>query len=684
MLEQFGGLLAQIVDNPGAKVGDYSLMTAARVRLLPDPTESLDSGWNGPIHEHFTRWANCTPDQIALFDDKEAWTYRELENLSARLASRLIRSGVRPNDFIAIYAHRSAPLVVALLGILKAGAAFVILDPAYPAARLSAYLRIARPKGWIQLDAAGEVAGELADSLEVNVSCRVALPKGKAGIADVFGDSPISEMAVAVGANDPAYIGFTSGSTGEPKGVVCRHGPVTHFLPWQKETFDLCGTDRFCLLSGLAYSHLHRDIFTALYLGATLYVPEPDTARSPKKLAEWLDQNEINVLHLTPALGQLLTTARDKKLPSVRRIFFGGDVLTRQDITNIRDLAPNAKIGSFYGATETQRAVGCYLVPDDFEVAGSDGTRPIPLGRGIKDVQLLLLNAAGKLAGVGELAELYVRSPHLAEGYIGDEKLTAQRFLMNPFTNDPEDRLYRTGELGRYLPDGNIEWAGRTDRCVNIRGFRVELEEVESVLKQHPAVRDAAVVVQGFNGPDSDNPKSKIQNLKSDKRLVAYVAVGEEASDSLTDLLCGYLSALLPEYMVPPHLVILDRLPLSPNGKVDYRALPPVQQFLSVDPGVIQAPRNEVEAKLSAIFCRVLGQEQVGIEENFFRLGGHSLLAARAAAHIRDAFGVAFELRTFLEFPTVAALAKEIEVRIKPAADTSSSTDDTDREEIEL
>ena len=201
-------------------------------------------------------------------------------------------------------------------------------------------------------------------------------------------------------------------------------------------------------------------------------------------------------MHLTPALGQLLLTAGKKTLPSIRRVLFGGDVLTWREVAQIRQLAPNAKIGSFYGATETQRAVGYFQIPDEFP--SNADRRAVPLGRGIKDVQLLLLNKNGQLAGIGELGELYVRSPHLATGYIGDEKRTQEMFVINPFTNDPKDRMYKTGEVGRYLPDGNVEWAGRNDRRVNIRGFRVELEEVEAVLKQHPAVKEAAVIAREF------------------------------------------------------------------------------------------------------------------------------------------------------------------------------------------
>jgi acyl-CoA synthetase (AMP-forming)/AMP-acid ligase II len=501
--------------------------------------------------------------------------------------------------------------------------------------------------------------------------------------------------------------------------VVCRHGPITHFLPWQKEAFGLNENDRFAMLSGLAYSHLHRDVFTAIYLSATIYIPSPSQARSPDQLANWLKQNAITVLHLTPALGQLLLTGTETRLPAVRRVFFGGDVLPMDEVRQIRQLAPDAIVGSFYGATETQRAVGYYESADAALLDNRASHKAVPLGQGIKDVQLLVLNKSGQLAGIGELGELFVRSPHLAAGYLGDDERTRQMFVTNPFTNDPADRLYRTGELGRYLPDGNVEWAGRNDRRVNIRGFRVELEEIESALKQHPTVKDAAVVVQDFEswtpenpkpatqnleasentksetetsesvGPDSDNPKpvlshaegSKIENPKSDLRLVAYVVSTEEDSQSLRDLLHAYISSKLPDYMIPAHFVILSSLPLSPNGKVDYRALPPVR--FSAGSTAATAPRNDIEVKLQAIFAEVLGLADIGIDDNFFRVGGHSLLAARAAARIGDAFGVSLALSTFLEAPTVIGLATRVASLIS-SGQIDIASDKDEREEFDL
>ena len=424
--------------------------------------------------------------------------------------------------------------------MLKAGGVFIILDPAYPAERLISYLRIAQPKGWIQLQGAGEPAGEILSYLETaGIHCRWILPQRKEEIAEQLRDALPTQPLVAVGADDPAYIAFTSGSTGEPKGVLSRHGPITHFMPWQKESFALTENDRFALLSGLAYNHLHRDVFTPLALGAALYVPPTEIAREPQALCEWLRANAITVLHLTPALGQLLLTAGVAALPSVRRIFFGGDVLTQGDVARIRALAPNATIGCFYGATETQRAVGYYEIPADFATNDTDGNRPMPLGRGIEDVQLLILNKNGALAGIGELGDLFVRSPHLAEGYVDDDARTAEVFITNPFTDDPEDRLYKTGELARYS-------AGRQRR----------MGRPQRPARQHPRFScragrnrsgaEAAPSGQGRSGSCArpfhlPNPRTTRQPETARERfgalksviLIAYVVADEDESQSL-------------------------------------------------------------------------------------------------------------------------------------------------------
>ncbi|MGH7853180.1 MAG: condensation domain-containing protein, partial [Candidatus Binatia bacterium] len=452
MLGQWSHLLSQIIEEPTRRLDQFSMVRPAAETILPDPVEQLDDRWHGPIHSWLARQAEEQPDKVAVADERDRWSYRALDRSSNRLAHRLIANGVKPKNVVAIYAHRDASLALALLGILKAGAVFVILDPAYPPARLVDYLRVARPIGLLHMENAGPLPGDIESYVNAaGLSVRLKLPRAKKQITRLLVRSAGAAPEVIVTADDPAYIAFTSGSTGQPKGVLCRHGPMTHFFPWQSETFDLSSCDRYGLLSGLGYNHLHRDVFTALALGATLRVPSEQDLNDPERLAGWLRRDEISILHLTPALGRFLQTAESKILPAVRRVFFGGDLLSSQDVAAMREIAPNAILASFYGATETQRAVGYFIVSDALPDL-RDQARIVPTGRGASGVQLLLLTQNQQLAGIGETGELYVRSPHLAAGYIGDRELSETNFLTNPFTGDPRDRLYRTRELGRYSP----------------------------------------------------------------------------------------------------------------------------------------------------------------------------------------------------------------------------------------
>jgi amino acid adenylation domain-containing protein len=679
MLDQLGGLLEQIVSNPRQSIDRFSLVTPGTQACLPDPTAKLNDTFQGAIHWIISLQAQRQPERLAVVDAQESWSCGELDLRSNQLANCLISHGVQPGDLIAIYAHRSATLTLVLIGALKAGAVFVILDPAYPAARLREYLRIAKPTAWLQLELAGELPVELARQLDQSgLACRLSLPNKKERVARLLSQYAAAAPELPTHAETPAYIAFTSGSTGQPKGVIGRHGPMTHFLPWQQQEFGLTSNDRYCLLSGLAYNHLHRDIFTALATGATLYVPTADQVKDPEQLGPWMNRHKISILHMTPALGRLLRTGRIK-LPTVRRIFFGGDALTRRDLAAMREIAANAKIVSFYGATETQRAVGYYSIPDDFARDRFQSKDRVPLGRGAKDVQLLVLASEGQLAGIGELGEIYIRSPHLAAGYLDDD-LSAANFIANPFTHDPADRLYRTGEFGRYLPDGNVEWAGRGERRASIRGFRVELAELEAALLQHPAVREVAVVAYDDKPPAAD-PQSEMQN-STGQRLAAYIVAGDGEAKLAAELRT-FLAAKLPHYMVPSHFQLMERLPLGPNGKVDYSGLPQASAFTRDSEDAFEPPRTETEQKLAQIFAEVLGVARIGRQDDFFHLGGHSLLAAQAATRIRQALSINLDLRSFMESPTVEALGKRLEsfsaVSARGAEDTAE-----DREEIEL
>jgi amino acid adenylation domain-containing protein len=659
MSEQLRQLLSAVAERPEENIDAVSLITPAAEKLLPHPSHQLRPTWNGAVHTQFTEQARRIPQQRAVVDQHETYNYQELDARSNQLARYLLAHGVKTQDVVVIYGHRSAPLVLALLGIVKAGAAFVVLDPAYPPARLLSYLEKTKPKGWIQVAAAGtpdDTLQEYAETLSFNL--RLCGRAEEANGQDSLATYSIDESGVVVGPEDMAYIAFTSGSSGRPKGIVGKHGSLAHFASWASRMFGIGEADRFSMLSGLSHDPLHRDVFGPLQLGATICIPDPEDMGIPGRLAGWMNKQQITVSNLTPAMGQVIGQAvaatRSFELPALRQVFFVGDVLTRRDVSRLRKLAPATSIVNLYGATETSRAIGYYIVPRDDDAA-REAQKPehvylakeiLPLGRGISEVQLLVLNAAGRQAGIGEVGEIYFRSSHIAKGYWEDEQLTRERFITNPFTNDTDDLLYRTGDLGRYLPDGNVEPLGRADDQVKIRGFRVELGEIEALLGQHPAVRVSAVIAR--------------EDVPGDKLLVAYIVPDGNNSPSVSELR-RYLKDKLPDYMVPGLFVMLEELPLTPNRKLDRRALPAPTQTRTDRPGGLRETRTAVEEILAETWAEILGVEDVGLDENFFELGGHSLLAIQVLARVTERLRVELPLRTLFESPTVGALAEAVE-----------------------
>jgi acyl carrier protein len=340
-------------------------------------------------------------------------------------------------------------------------------------------------------------------------------------------------------------------------------------------------------------------------------------------------------------MAQLLEETATHPIPLVRRVFFGGDLLRARDVDRMRRLMPQAGIANFYNSSETQRGGGYIVFPNQ---TLDQGKEIPPLGCGVKDVQLMVLNSVGNIAGVGELGEIWVRSPHLAVGYLKDEKLTKERFITNPFTGIDGDRIYRTGEQGRYLPNGDVDFVARRENQVSIRGFRVELGEIESVLKTHPAVSEAAVLAR-------ENPRD---------HLVAYVVANRQIPPSINELR-NYVKAKLPNYMVPTAFVILDSLPLTPTGKVNRKALPALDLVRTDVGDEFISPRTPTEKKVATIWTDVLKIDRVGVHDNFFDLGGHSLLATQVISRMRDIFRTDVPLRVLFENGTVASLAAQIE-----------------------
>ncbi len=655
------------------------MMVCEDVQPHADPTLPLDgSQWQGGVLAQFSRWVEQTPDHPAVEGPDGTWSYRQLDTLSSHIAHTLLAHNIQAQDVVAVLSERVPALVPALLGILKAGAAFLVLDAAYPAARLADCLRLARPAGWITTTTSEKE--ELADTLAPLVEGhRVRLAPPPAPVPETFrAATPVSNPPLALPDPHPdatAYIAFTSGTSGSPRGIIGTHRPLDHFFHWYSKTFDFSPSDRFSMLSGLSHDPLLRDIFAPLWLGATLCVPTPEMLDYPERLVSWMQS--ITVSHLTPSMGHLLVQGArgHTHLPALRYLFAGGDVLTLRTAQQWQELAPAATVVNFYGTTETPQAMSYAIVPSDTSLLSAQ--RPernraktphekreplVPLGHGIADTQLLVLTSSRQLADVGEVGEIAIRTPYLSRGYVDDHGLTRERFIVNPLTGHEQDRLYLTGDRGFYLPDGAVVFGGRADNQVKIRGFRIELRDVDAALLRHPSVLQAVVVARSLSvtrsvgdGTDRGTPDGE------ETSLVAYVVAGAGDTPSPADLR-DFLATRLPAAMIPSVFVLLERLPLTPNGKIDEAALPDPHTARDErgQPAYV-APRTPLEETIAAIWGEVLHLNRVGIQDDFFAYGGHSLLAAQVVARLRDTLMVEVSLPHVLEYPTPAGLAAQVQ-----------------------
>jgi len=647
MLSQFEQVLEAVTARPDRPLSELSLLTPSARAVLPDPAEPLGRRTGASIPRVMGARGTGQEARLAVSEPRGSLDYDALDRLSRGLATRLRAAGVGRGDVVALRCARSSELVWGLHGVLRAGAAFVVLDPAHPPERIAACLRTAAPKALLETPGLPDAGPDVA-ALANRSQCAL-----HSSLEPTLFDGILLEDAEAIdepGGDDLAYLAFTSGTTGGVKGIVGVHGPVAHFLDWHVRTFGLTSDDRFSMLSGLSHDPLLRDVFTPARLGASLHIPEADDILAPDRLRGWMNREGITVAHITPSLARVLTEGSAVgELPHLRWAFLGGDVLTRDVVRQLRRCAPGAKVVNFYGATETPQAMAWYVVPDESE--NESLPLQMPLGRGIDDVQILVLGPGERLAGVGETGEIVVRTPHLTRGYLGDEALTRERFVVGPFSAEPEDRLYRTGDVGRFRLDGSIDFVGRRDGQVKIRGFRVELESIEHVLSDHPGVRQAAVLVRrGRSGGDDT----------ADPRLVAFVSLQAGNPCSVKELR-DYVRRRLPDYQVPSSFVTLDALPLTPNGKVDRHLLGQTEIPSGDEHSEHVNPRTPTEEILAGIWQEVLGSGRIGVSAGFFDLGGHSLLATQVVSRVRDSLGVALPLRALFEMPTLADLARLID-----------------------
>ncbi len=645
ILHQYLLLLQQIADDPVMSINRYSLLTDSARATLPDPSKLLSSHWAGSIFARLDQWAGRQGEKIALTDAGTQWTYAQVAAASSRLAQFLYQNGVQAGDVVAIYGWRCAALVPAIMGVLKAGAVVLILDPKYPEARLEQYLRLAKPVGWLSFKDLEASQSVKSTALRTAGSCQRQLPLQPEMFLEELALYPEMLPPIAIGPDDKACLTFTSGSTGRSKAIVGRHGSLTHFYPWMVQRFKLSESDRFSMLSGLAHDPLQREIFTAIWVGAEICIPEPEQMLQPGFLINWLRATGVTVTHLVPSMMYILTYADDlTPSSSLRLAFFVGESLMRHMASQLKRIFPAVTIVNMYGTSETQRAVSYHMVSTH-----TPGRRmlkqEISLGKGMPGAQLLVLTPNHQLAGVGELGEICVRSPHLALGYLENKETTLSRFIQNPWGDSAGDKVYRTGDFGRYLPDGQVLFAGRKDTQINILGLRSELSEIESVLTAHPAINAVVVTVLEQSG--------------NHVRLAAYIVKERQSTELSGRQVQNIVKENLPLPILPTDIIFLDEIPLTPNGKIDYNALPDPNFVASAYPQSV-APRDPIEETLLVFWQELLPVRNISVHDDFFALGGHSILAVQLFSRIRDKFNIELNIGLLFRYASIAELAQII------------------------
>ncbi|HEX8338906.1 MAG TPA: amino acid adenylation domain-containing protein, partial [Pyrinomonadaceae bacterium] len=626
----FRVLLAAIAEDPRRPVADLPLMTEEEERrsLFEWNDTAADYPLDRCIHELIEGQAARTPDAPAVVFNELRLSYRELNERANRLARCLRSQGVGAESLVGVLLERGVEMMVGILAVLKAGGAYVPLDPSYPPQRLSFSLQDARPS--VLLTKRG-----LADGLPDGGVPFVLLDADARAIAR----ESAADLGHTAGPDNLAYVIYSSGSTGTPKGVpVVHRGLVNSTLARLDHYAE--AVHAFLLLPSFAFDTSVGVIFWTLCRGGALVIPDVRLHQDPRYLARLVARHRVSHLIGLPSLyALLLEQARPGQLDSLKTVVVAGEACPAELPARHFEALPAASLYNEYGPTEA--TVWCSVHDFDAREAGA----PVTIGRPIANTSLYLLDENLRPVPVGVHGELYVGGANLARGYLKRPALTAERFVPDPFSKGPGARLYRTGDVARYAPDGRIEFLGRNDQQVKIRGFRVELMEIEATLEQLPSVRQAVVLAR------DDAPGGK--------RLVAYV-VPEGASELAPGELRGHLRERLPDYMVPAAFIFLEEFPLNPSGKVNRRRLPAPDWSRPGLEDEFVAARTPVEELLAGMWAELLGLERVGAGDNFFELGGHSLLATQVVSRLSDIFKVDIPLRTLFESPVVASFAEAV------------------------
>ncbi|MGB3300747.1 MAG: amino acid adenylation domain-containing protein, partial [Phormidesmis sp.] len=644
LLGHLNNVITAFVKQPEDKLENISLLCSAEKRQLADWNRTAVDGYplDQSLPDLFEIQVEKTPEAIALIFNHQSLTYQALNQQANQLAHALQSSGIGPEHRVAVRLERSLEMAIALLAILKTGAAYVPLDPSYPEERLSYMLADA--------DVSTVIDATVLKDMAVGSQSSNSQPSN----TDPSNTNPQRILHPL----NSAYVIYTSGSTGQPKGVINTHQGLVNRLSWMQQTYPLEVGQRVLHKTPLSFDVSVWEIFWPLLNGATLVIAKPHGHKDSAYLADLIQTQQISVVHFVPSmLAAFLEAPEANHCNTLKHVICSGEALPVSLQEQFFQQLPNVNLHNLYGPTEAAIDVTAWQC--------QPGATTVPIGRPIANTQIYLLDSELNPVPIGVPGELHIGGVGVAQGYLNRPALTAERFIPHPFAPSPA-RLYKTGDLARYLPDGTIDYLGRQDNQIKLRGIRIELGEIEAALTSHPAVRQAAVVVQ--------------KDSSENQTIVAYI-VGEIAElNDLIQTLSIFLKAKLPDVMVPTLFVALDALPLTANGKLDRRALHKPEHQSSVQK---VPPRNETERAIASIWSAVLQQSDISIYDNFFDLGGHSLSATRVNTRLRQQFEIDLPLQSAFEYPVLASLATHIDA-LKISRFTPNSQPPTGHKEIEL